>query len=131
MRNGEPYGFSIAGSRAIPFTIAPIACSRMPKAMLRPAWVAEKTPAPSNSVLVDSARSAAPPTLGGGELREGLAPPGEALRPLGLRSRATLAGRAHVRVHLVRHVEGQVGIDAHRLLRRAHLRLAQRGAVRP
>ena len=31
-------------SSAIPFTIEPIACSRMPNAMLRPACVAEKTP---------------------------------------------------------------------------------------
>ena len=45
-------------SSAMPFTIEPIACSRIPKAMLRPACVAEKTPAPSNSVLFDSTRSA-------------------------------------------------------------------------
>ena len=33
--------------------------------MLRPACVAEKTPAPSNSVFVDSTRSAAPPIIVG------------------------------------------------------------------
>ena len=33
--------------------------------MLRPAWVAEKMPAPSNSVLFDSTRSAEPPTIVG------------------------------------------------------------------
>ena len=49
----------------MPFTIEPIACSRMPKGMLRPACVFEKTPAPSNSVFVDSTRSAAPPTIVG------------------------------------------------------------------
>jgi hypothetical protein len=49
----------------MPLTIAPIACSRMPKAMLRPACVAEKTPPPLNSVFVDSTRSAAPPIIVG------------------------------------------------------------------
>ena len=49
----------------MPFTIEPIACSRMPKAMLRPACVAEKRPPPSNSVFVDSTRSAAPPIIVG------------------------------------------------------------------
>src|SRR3989304_4998626 len=93
MRKVEPYGFSIAGSSAIPFTIAPIACSRMPKAMLRPGG-------------------------GGGE---SAAPPAPLL---------LLAGCAHVRVHLVRDVEGQIGVESHRLLRRAHLGLAERGAVR-
>ena len=42
-------------------TIEPIACSRIPNAMLRPACEAAKTPPPSNSVFVDSTRSAAPP----------------------------------------------------------------------
>ena len=65
MRNVEPYGLSMPPCRAIPFTIEPIACSRMPNAMLRPACVAEKTPAPLNSVFVDSTRSAAPPIIVG------------------------------------------------------------------
>ena len=50
---------------AIPFTIEPIACSRIPNATLRPACVAEKTPPPLNSVFVDSTRSAAPPIIVG------------------------------------------------------------------
>ena len=49
----------------MPLTIEPIACSRIPNAMLRPACVDENTPAPSNSVFVDSTRSAAPPTIVG------------------------------------------------------------------
>ena len=65
MRNVEPYGLSIPPCRAIPFTIEPIACSRMPNGMLRPACVAEKTPPPLNSVFVDSTRSAAPPIIVG------------------------------------------------------------------
>ena len=65
MRKVEPNGFSIAGSSAIPFTIAPIACSRIPNGTLRPACVAANTPAPSNSVFVDSTRSAAPPIIVG------------------------------------------------------------------
>ena len=48
-----------------PLTIAPIACSRMPKGTLRPAWTLENSPAPSNTVLVDSTRSAAPPIIVG------------------------------------------------------------------
>ena len=50
----------------MPFTIAPIACSRMPKWKLRPAnaWCAIES-APSISVFVDGARSAEPPTSSG------------------------------------------------------------------
>ena len=50
---------------AAPFTIAPIACSRMPKGTFRPVCTPENSPAPSNSVLVDSTRSAAPPIIVG------------------------------------------------------------------
>ena len=46
-------------------TIAPIACSRMPKGTLRPTCTAENSPAPSNTVFVDSTRSAAPPIIVG------------------------------------------------------------------
>ena len=49
----------------MPLAIAPIACSRTPKCMFRPPCVsASRSPAPSkvSLVLVDGARSAAPPT---------------------------------------------------------------------
>src|SRR4051794_4000020 len=49
----------------MPLTIDPIACSRMPNAMLRPDQRSEKRPPPTNSVLVDSTRSAAPPIIVG------------------------------------------------------------------
>ncbi len=49
----------------MPLTIEPIACSRMPNAMFRPAQRSEKSPPPSNSVFVDSTRSAAPPIIVG------------------------------------------------------------------
>ena len=49
--------------KAMPFEIAPIACSRTPKCMLRPLGSSgEKEPLPATSVLFDSARSAEPPT---------------------------------------------------------------------
>ena len=65
MRNVELYGFSIPSCSEMPLTIAPLANSRMPKAMLRPACVALNSPPPLNSVFVDSTRSAAPPTIVG------------------------------------------------------------------
>ena len=65
MRNVEPYGLSIPSWSEMPLTIAPIANSRMPNAMLRPACVALNTPPPLNSVFVDSTRSAAPPIIVG------------------------------------------------------------------
>ena len=65
MRKVEPYGLTMPPWSEIPLTIEPIACSRIPKAMLRPACMFEKTPPPLNSVRVDSTRSAAPPTIVG------------------------------------------------------------------
>ncbi len=50
----------------MPFTIAPIPCSRTPNRKLRPPRLARlKSPAASISVLVDGARSAEPPTSPG------------------------------------------------------------------
>src|SRR5215204_4525811 len=43
--------------RHMPFTTLPIPCSLTPKAMLRPGWVALKSPPPLNAVLVDWTRS--------------------------------------------------------------------------
>jgi hypothetical protein len=66
IRNPDQYGRTFV--RDIPFEIAADACSRIPKWKLRPerssAW---KSPAPSNvsRVLVDGARSAAPPSSHG------------------------------------------------------------------
>src|ERR1019366_722041 len=60
MRNVDPYGRS--PERAIPFRIDPIACSRIPKWKLRPLYLPlSKSPAPFIKVLVEGARSAAPP----------------------------------------------------------------------
>src|SRR5437763_1314097 len=50
---------------AAPLTIAPIACSRIPNGTLRPECTRENDPPPSNSVFVDSTRSAAPPSIVG------------------------------------------------------------------
>ena len=143
--------------------------------MLRPACVAEKTPAPSNSVFVDSTRSAAPPTIVGvngfsacitfrpasrvatsspagktgsasrqpsrgsprrsssrSRASSGKAPAQAASRSS--HSRCSSAPRSrndgHVLAHGVGDREGRVGVEAHRLLRRADLGLAERGAVR-
>ena len=52
---------------AMPFTIEPIACSRMPKARLRPDQRADEEAAALELVLVDSTRSAAPPTIVGAD----------------------------------------------------------------
>src|SRR5882672_10988862 len=63
VKNVEPNGRSFASAR--PFKTAAIACSRMPKCMLRPLGVVgPRSPAPSNvrRVLVEGARSAEPPT---------------------------------------------------------------------
>ena len=158
----------------MPLTIEPIACSRIPNAMLRPACVGEKRPPPSNSVFVDSTRSAAPPIIVGAAVLERLhdlrrrrasRPPRRrrtpaAPRPAGTRlaggtwsqssrsagnaadqrleaSAATASSSAmpaldavHVLAHLVRDDERRVGVPAERLLRRAHLVVAERRAVR-
>ena len=160
--------------KAMPFTIAPIACSRMPKAMLRPACVAAKTPPPLNSVFVDSTRSAAPPTivgvkglnasivlragvarrhvLAGREVGQRLDPAGPRLARVHLvpvlaqrrvlrrpgvdlrRPRLLELGAARDPVHVLAHVVGDeevlVRVPAERDLRRAHLVLAERRAVR-
>src|SRR5208282_3962854 len=58
----EPYARTF--DRDIPLTIAPIACSRMPKWKLRALyWPASKSPAPSKvrRVFVEGYRSAEPP----------------------------------------------------------------------
>ena len=144
-------------------------------AMLRPAWVAEKTPAPSNSVFVDSTRSAAPPTIVGvngfsacitvlpasrvatsspaGNTGSASSQPSRGSpRRSSSRSRASVGNAAaqaarrsshsrcssaprsrddgHVLAHRVGDGERRVGIEAQRLLRRAHLGLAERRAVR-
>src|SRR3954451_6051034 len=65
MKKVEPYGLTMPPWTPRPLTIEPIACSRMPKAMLRPDCVREKSPPPTNSVFVDSTRAAAPPSYDG------------------------------------------------------------------
>ena len=74
----------------MPLAIEPIACSRIPNAMLRPAWPAEKTPPPSmiglrrldevggaadhrRRVLADRVQHL-PPGVAGGDLLAGLEP---------------------------------------------------------
>ena len=142
--------------------------------MLRPAWVAENTPAPSNSVFVDSTRSAAAAhhrrrerlerlhhllacvarghRLSGRELGQRLDPAGARLAgpvrlPLLAQLRKSLGpeleavaplllgldpGGPHVHVFVdgVGDVEVLVRVEPERLLRRPHLVLAERRAVR-
>ena len=57
-------------------------------------------------------------------------PGGEPLVPLGLDSGTSLADALHVLTHLVRHGEMRIGIEAHDLLGRANLRLAEWVPVR-
>ena len=64
------------------------------------------------------------------QLREGSGPGGEAPFPLALQLGAPLGNDGHVLAHGVRDGEGRVGIEAHDLLRRPDLGLAERGAVR-
>ncbi len=50
----------------MPFMIAPMPCSRMPKWKLRPAWSSgPNVPGPLSIVLFDGARSALPPISSG------------------------------------------------------------------
>src|SRR5258708_558026 len=49
----------------MPLTAAPIACSRTPQWTLAPHDDAANEPAPGSTVLVDSTRSAEPPTIVG------------------------------------------------------------------
>ncbi len=63
--NVEPYGQTMPPWPAMPFTAAPIACSRTPKKMLRPAFSAVKRSDSGKIVFVDSVRSAAPPSIVG------------------------------------------------------------------
>src|SRR5437660_523286 len=78
----------------MPFTMAPIACSRIPNAMLRPACVAVKTPPPLNSAFVDSTTSAAPPLIVGAAL--GADAEQRRLLRLGLCVRRRFAQRADI-----------------------------------
>ena len=70
--------------RARPFAMQPAACSRTPKCRLRPARSCdEKCPAPSNvnAVLVEGARSAAPPSSHGTRDAMALSTAPDASRP--------------------------------------------------
>ena len=108
--------------RAMPFTIEPIACSRIAEGDVAAGESpAAKTPAPSNSVFVDSTRSAAPPIIVGAKLLERLPSPSGA----GVaRGHLVLPGRDQLGQRL-----GPAGFAARRAIARSQSSAACSGYV--
>src|SRR5689334_20454190 len=135
----------------MPLQIDPMACSRTPKWMLRPAPVRSNEPAPSSRVLVDPPRSASPPSSQGtclaitfsalpdalrvatdahvplaAELRVGRRPGRLGPVPVRLQLGAAVDRAAELGQRRVRDQEALVGLPAERLLGQLDLVRSQR-----